>query len=78
MVTDEKREGIRKEARRILDSFVSALEKVEIKEEKIKKNVGGFREEGEGEKGNDDFRKRMFDNAPKTEGDCILAEKKKW
>ncbi len=72
-------ESLRKEARRILDKFASELDRVKLpKEKSLKKGVGGFREEGEGSKGDEDFRRRMFENAPSKEGDFILAEKKKW
>lgn len=73
---DEKK--IRNEAREILDKFSEELERVEFKEKSLKKKVGGFRTEGDGEDCDADFRKRMFENAPKTEGDFIIAEKKKW
>lgn len=78
MVSEGKREEIREEAKQILERFASALEKVKIKKKVVKKEVGGFREEGEGYSANDDFRERFFNNAPKTEGDFVIAEKKKW
>jgi Asp-tRNA(Asn)/Glu-tRNA(Gln) amidotransferase C subunit len=78
MVSEAKQEEIRKEAKRILDDFSRELEKVEVKEKRLKSNVGGFREEGDGEKGNGDFRKKMFENAPEHDRDCIVSEKKKW
>ena len=79
MISEKQREEIREEAREILESFVGALEKAgEVKEKRIKRAVGGFREEREGENCDDEFRKRMFANAPSVEGDCITAEKKKW
>ena len=78
MIDERKREEIRKEAKRILDKFSKTLEKVSFKERDLKKKVGGFREEGEGLKSSEDFRKRMFENAPKKDGNYIIAEKKKW
>ena len=69
---------IQKEAKQILDKFSSALKSVKIKEKELKKPAGGFRKEGSGEKCDPDFRKRMFENAPRVEGDCIAVEKKKW
>ena len=74
---ERKREEIRKEARGILDKFAKSLESVKFKEKESKKQVGGFREEGNG-KTDADFRERMFANASSTDGDHILAEKKKW
>lgn len=61
-----------------MDDFAKALEKVKVSPKKEKKKVGGFREEGEGLEAEPDFRKRFFANAPKTEGDFIIAEKKSW
>ncbi len=79
MISEKEREEIKKEAKNILDNFASALEKVgKIKGKSFKRELGGFREEGKGEKCDDDFRRRMFENAPEKEGDCIVAEKKKW
>ena len=78
MIDDKKREEIKKEAKRILDKFSSSLEKVKFKEKEIEKKSHGYREEGEGMTGNEDFRKRMFENAPEKNKGYIIAEKKKW
>jgi len=75
---DKEREKIKKEAQDILKSFSKALAKVKMKKKALKKEVGGFREEGEGKAGDIDFRKRMFGNAPNRDDDCIIAEKKIW
>ncbi len=78
-MSEKEKEEIRREARKILDNFVFALEKVgKVKGKSFKRELGGFREEGKGEKCDDDFRKSMFSNAPEVRGDCIIAEKKKW
>ncbi len=78
MISEKKQAEIKKEAKEILDKFASALDKVKIKKKELKKPAGGYREEKEGMQGNPDFRNRMFENAPRKEGDCIIAEKKKW
>ncbi|MEM4271787.1 MAG: hypothetical protein QXD13_01725 [Candidatus Pacearchaeota archaeon] len=75
---DSKKEQIRKEAQEILKKFAASLEKVKFKEKEVKQEVGGFRKEGAGTKGSEDFRKRMFENAPNKDEDCIIAEKKEW
>lgn len=75
---ERKREEIKKEAKKILDNFSKALEKVSVKKKVLKKRVGGFREEGEGKETDMDFRDRVFDNAPDKDGDYIIGEKKKW
>jgi Asp-tRNA(Asn)/Glu-tRNA(Gln) amidotransferase C subunit len=78
VVSEEKREEIRKDARRVLDKFSKELGKVRIPLDKEKEGCGGFREEGEGVKGDEEFRKAMFKNAPEKDGDFIVAERKKW
>ena len=78
MVGEDKKEEIRREAKQILERFSKELGKVKIKEKSLKSKVGGFRKEGSGEEGDEDFKEKMFDNAPKKEGDFIVAEKKKW
>jgi len=72
------KEKIRKEAKKIIDNFAAALEKVKVKKKPLNAELGGFREEGEGKICDAHFRKTMFDNAPEKDGDCIIAEKKKW
>ena len=78
MISESEKEEIKKEAKEILDKFANSLEKVKVKKTEKKEKIGGFREEGKGEEADEDFRKRMFENAPRKEGDFILAEKKKW
>jgi len=78
MISDKDKEKIRNEARAILDKFGASLKSVKLGKEGFKNEIGGFRNEKEGLSGNEDFRKRMFANAPEVDGDCILAEKKKW
>lgn len=78
MISDREKEEIRLQAKAILDDFAESLEKVKIEKERVKKAVGGYRKEGSGQKGNEDFREIMFANAPEKDGDCIIAEKKKW
>ncbi len=75
---EKRKEEIRREARAILDKFAKSLEKVKVSGKK-KEIVGdGTRVEGKEGGCDSDFRKRMFDNAPKKEGDCIVAEKASW
>lgn len=86
MVTDNEKEKLRDEARKLLKNFSDRLEKVDLaneKEGKIKKE-SGMREEGNGNDENSekskDFRKRIFNNVPegRVEGNKIIAEKKSW
>ena len=77
-INEQKREEIKREAKKIIDNFASALEKVKIKEKKSEKEINGFREEGTGKKGDSEFRKRMFANAANKNEDNIIAETKSW
>lgn len=71
-------EEVKLEAKQVLDNFSRALDKAKVKKKDLKVRIGGFREEGSGNDGDKEFRKRIFDNAPEVEGDFIIAEKKKW
>jgi len=77
MVSDKEREKIRNEARNILSKFGKALEVVSenITDKEISES---FREEEKANIENDDFRKRLFENAPKKDKDCIIGEKGNW
>lgn len=70
-------EQIKQQAKQIIDNFVSALEKIETKEEPVERKDDRRTEKTpmETDKG---FRKTMFENAPNKKGDCITAEKGKW
>ncbi len=71
------KEQVQKQAKKIMDDFIQALDKVNLDE-----NFGIEREEetripAEPES-SEEFKKLMFKNAPKTKDDYIQAEKKKW
>jgi predicted Asp-tRNA(Asn)/Glu-tRNA(Gln) amidotransferase subunit C len=78
MLAEKEKQKIQKEARQILEKFGKALENVEEVKVKEEEESESYREEKEGEKCSDDFRKRMFKNAPKHDDDCIIAEKGNW
>ena len=73
------KEDVRALAKKIMDEFISALDKVEETTPEFgvrrKENI---REPFEDKYKDSDFRDRMFKNAPNTDGEFILAEKKKW
>ena len=71
-------EEIRKGAKKILDDFASAHVKVNVKKKELKEKVGGFRKESGKDWHDADFRKRVLENAPEKDGDCIIAETKEW
>lgn len=72
------KEKIKEQAKKIMDDFVKALDKVEA----IKEEFGVRREVNTREKtkcGCDpEFKERFFKNAPKVEDDFLMMEKKKW
>ena len=74
----KREEEIRKEAKKIMDGFIKALEKVRD----IKEEVGFEAEEDvrtpKKSKADADFKKRFLANAPKSKEDFVVAEKKKW
>jgi len=70
-------EEIKTQAKKIIDSFASALEKVKVEEARVEREEDR-RKEKEGEVCDSDFRKIMFENAPEVEGECIKVEKGGW
>jgi len=79
-ISDKEREEIKKQAKGIMDSFASKLEKVEKEIKDIDVGVErskSEREEGEGNPQELD-KNIMFENAPKKNKDFIIAEKKGW
>ena len=78
-VSEKEKEDIKKEAKSIMDSFSNKLSVIKEKiSEPIIEREEFEREEGEGNSCDEDFRERMFENAPNKSGDFIIAEKKKW
>jgi len=72
------KEKIRKEAKHIMDNFIKALDKTEgIKEEFGSERKCSMRREIKKDK-DPEFRKRMFNNAPKKRDDFLVMEKKNW
>ena len=78
-VSEKEREEIKKQAKAIMDSFSKKLEKVS---DKIKKEPSIEREKCERKENSGNAceidRKIMFENAPNSDGDFIIAEKKSW
>lgn len=72
------KEKIEKQAKKIMDDFISALDKVQ----EIKQEFGQEREEQlrkpEKPEESKEFRERIFKNAPKVKDDCLVMEKKSW
>lgn len=79
-VSEKEKEKIRKEARKIIDSFSKKLSKVseELGEPLIERDEFE-RTESKNKKTDKSFsRELFFGNAPKKNKDFILGEKKKW
>jgi len=71
------KEDIKKQAKKIIDNFVNALEKVKFKEELVERD-NDRREETKENEPDEKFRKIILENAPDTKEGCIVAEKGKW
>ena len=72
---------IKKDAKRILDKFARALNKVDdnIREVSINVDREEFeRVEGEGDEGGDWFKEDFLNNAPNKDKDFIIAERGGW
>lgn len=77
-VSEKEKEDIKKEAKKIMDSFSKKLEKVSDKiSEPIIERDECERKEGE-EKRSEIDREIMFENAPDKNDDFIMAEKGGW
>ena len=79
-LSESEVEQIRLQAKELLDKFSRALSEVKVKEgEEWNVERENFsREDGEGVKTKEEFRKIMLENAPNKNEDFIIAEKKKW
>ncbi len=78
-LSDKEREEVKKESKKMLDSFSEKISRVGVFErEPVVKREESEREEKGGEESESGFREIMFENAPKKNKDFIIAEKKKW
>ncbi len=84
MPTEEKSdkrdnsEQIKQEAKKILDKFAKALERVKQTPEFYVERDEDRRVESSGSPSDDSFRKIFFENAPSVKNECIEAEKGVW
>lgn len=70
---------IQKSAKKIIDTFMDALKQVEhIDTSFLVKREQNVRKEGTDPDTDEEFRDRMLANAPNTQNECILVEKKQW
>lgn len=72
-------EKIKKQAKEIMDNFMTALSEVEVEEEFDLLRENCFREERNSVVASDeDFKQRFLSNAAKTNGNAIVANKGAW
>jgi len=76
-VSEEEKEEIRKNAKKLLDEFSSKIDEIKIKEEK-EDSKENLRKEGNGWKTDENFREILAENAPEFDDNLIIAEKGAW
>ena len=76
-IDEKKRAAIVKEAKTILDKFSKALSSVKAEDSNVVREKDR-RSDGEGQESSKEFRKIMFENAPSSNKDFIIAERKSW
>lgn len=76
-VSEQEKEEIRKNSKKIMDEFATKLEKIKVEESHLEKG-NGLREEGDGWKTDEEFRSTSFCNAPDTSDNFFVAEKGEW
>ena len=79
-ISEPEKKEIQKQAKEIMDNFSKKLAVVEAKleEEPLIERSEGERPEGSGKADNSFDKKTMLENAPKSEGDFIVAERAEW
>ena len=73
----KEKEDIKKNAKSLLDSFASKIEKIKVEESHFESEEG-LRDKGEGWETDTGFKNTFFCNAPETEDNFIVAEKGGW
>jgi len=77
VLNDKQKEELKVEAKSLLSSFAKSLEKVKFEISSQKNDHSGYRDKSS-IKSDSNFKKLMFDNAPKSNNNYIIAERKKW
>jgi len=82
IVSEQEKQDIQKQAKRLLSEFSEKLEKIKLKEHKAgfesAFNKQGIRKEKDGWRTDADFKDLMMNNAPFAEDNFIIAEKGEW
>ncbi len=68
---------IQEQAKKLLDNFAAALGDIKTEEIYVERGEDR-RDEKEASKPNEDFKKRMLENAKNKDDDSIIAEKGSW
>jgi len=68
---------IQKQAKEILDRFAAALDKAGVKDEIVYVDREEFEREENGENCKE-FKEKLLENAPHSDGDFIIGEKGGW
>ena len=76
-VSENEKEQIRKDSKKLLNEFASKLDKIKGSESHFQ-NESGTREEGDGWTTDPEFKSTMISNAPFAEDGFIVAEKGAW
>lgn len=71
-------EKIKIEAKEIMDNFMNALSDIEVEDEFELLRDKSYREEKNGKNCDEHFRQAFLSNAPKTNGNAIVANKGAW
>jgi len=69
---------IKKQAKKIMDEFISALNKVPKIKEEFGQERGQFTRKSAKSEYGIEFKKRILKNAPKVKDEQIIMEKKSW
>jgi len=77
-VSEQEKEQIQEQAKKIILEFGDSLEKLPKLPESAVEREESVRLEGEGEECDEEFAELMLDNVPETKDKCIVAEKGKW
>jgi Asp-tRNA(Asn)/Glu-tRNA(Gln) amidotransferase C subunit len=78
-VTEKEKQGIKKQAKKIIDDFSKKLDKINKKiSTSVIEREKGERQEKKSKECDNDFREIIFENAPNKNKDFLLAEKKQW
>ncbi len=78
-VSEEEKEKIREQAKKIMDNFAAVLEPLEHETREVRiERQEDTRQEINGKEADPEFRKIMFKNAKNKNGKHIIAEKGEW